>query len=286
MYAHLNYIKAGNHRKQGQRSARGRRRPAKQQALETLVYNGCRPGKDQEELQREYFGHGGKLTPEQAMQMIREASSNTLFWRLILNPDPALEDPNRDLDLKDLTLEMVRWLERRIGREGQIPFVAAEHDDHTDLRHVHALLLIERRGFERLITKEIIEEFRLEAARRALERQGMHGPEILALLQNQAGQEQRRAPEPHPDQGGGTTTDAALPAARPTRPIVLAADHHRPEGREPVAATELVSPPCPSCGQGTLRRLPQSRVWQCTNCGLMMKNGQVLKKGRELEWSL
>jgi hypothetical protein len=269
MYSHFNYIRRG-------------RRPAKQQALATLIYNGCRPGKDREELQREYFGHGGTLTPEQAIRMIAEASPNTLFWRLILNPDPLIEDPDRDLNLQELTTEMVQWLERRIGRVGQIPFVAAEHDDHTRLRHIHALLLIERHGRERLITREVIEEFHKEAERRALARQGAQSQQALSLLQGGAERGEQHEP------GGGQQEGGDAPGApvRPQRHILLAAT---PQGRTgPLLTTELASTstPCPSCGQGPLVRRPNSRVLECSVCGLLMRDGQTLRKGREMEWNL
>jgi hypothetical protein len=118
MFTRLNYIRRG---------------PAmKQKAREHLGYIGSRPGKNRQKMERILFGHGGTVTPEQVEAMINVARKNTYFWRLTLNPDPALENPEKDLDLWDLTREMVMWLERRLGTDGvprDIPFIAAEHND-------------------------------------------------------------------------------------------------------------------------------------------------------------
>jgi hypothetical protein len=124
----------------------------RKQAITHLGYIGERPGKDKAEIVRRLFGKGGPYTKEQVAEMIREAPDNTLFWRLKLNPDPILENPEKILNLEELTRDAASWLERRLGKDGNprnIPFIAAIHDDHTQLAHVHALLLIERNGREK-----------------------------------------------------------------------------------------------------------------------------------------
>jgi hypothetical protein len=127
---------------------------AKAQAKETLGYNGTRPGKDEEEIDRTLFGHGGEYTSEQALQMIDEAPPNTYFWRIIVSPDPNSENKDKNLDLWLLTTQLVAWLEGRLNRE--IPFIGAEHDDHTNIPHIHAIALIQRRGREMLVDRETI----------------------------------------------------------------------------------------------------------------------------------
>src|SRR3954464_3260602 len=144
-------------------------KPVKTQAREALGYNEKRPGKDQEKIERNLFGHGGQLTGEQALKMIDEASRNTYFWRLILSPDPNGENKDKQANLWKLTKQLVEWLEAKLQRE--IPFVAVEHNDHTNIAHVHAILLIERHGREMLITKEMIDHMREMAAGQALAQQ-------------------------------------------------------------------------------------------------------------------
>jgi hypothetical protein len=98
------------------------------------------------------------LTPEQADAMIDTAPGNTYFWKLIISPDPKSENKDKNLDLRQLTGECIQWLEARLNRE--IPFIGAEHDDHTGIPHIHAIALIERRGREMLIDRDTINAMR------------------------------------------------------------------------------------------------------------------------------
>src|SRR3954470_17325191 len=136
-------------------------------AKATLGYIGHRVGKEKEKMDRTLFGHGGALTDEQVERMIDEAPDNTYFFRLILSPDPNGENQERNLDLRKLTKDIVEFLEQRLGREN-LPFIGAEHNDHTDIPHVHALILIQRMGKEMLIDKETINAVRNLATERAL----------------------------------------------------------------------------------------------------------------------
>src|SRR3954451_6844367 len=136
-------------------------------AKETIGYIAHRVGKEQEKMERTLFGHGGALTDEQVERMIDEAPNNTYFFRLILSPDPNGENQERNLDLWKLTKDIVEFLEQRLGREN-LPFIGAEHNDHTDIHHVHALILIQRMGNEMLIDNETINAVRNLATERAL----------------------------------------------------------------------------------------------------------------------
>ena len=156
MYIGLNYIP---HNKQ-----------AKSKAKATLGYNETRVGKDGEEIERQLFGKSGPLTKEQAERQIKTAPPNTYFWRMKLSPDPNGENVEKTLDLWELTRDAVRWLEERLDRRGEIGLIGAEHDDHTEIAHVHAILLIKRRGREKILTKDDINEFREAVAQMALEK--------------------------------------------------------------------------------------------------------------------
>src|SRR4051812_29543157 len=114
--------------------------------------------------------------------MISQAPENTLFWRLKLSPDPngEEEDKDKNLDLWKLTTASVQWLEKRLG-DREIPFIGVEHDDHTDIRHVHALLLIQRQGREMLITPEMLDEFQKAATRIAAQQHQNRGQAVTAV---------------------------------------------------------------------------------------------------------
>jgi hypothetical protein len=154
-------------------------------AKATLGYIAHRVGKEKEKMERTLFGHGGPLTDEQVERMINEAPDNTYFFRLILSPDPSGENQERNLDLWKLTKDIVEFLEQRLGREN-IPFIGAEHNDHTDIPHVHALILIQRMGKEMLIDKETINAVRNLAMKRALgQKQDRQNVQELAPVQRQ-----------------------------------------------------------------------------------------------------
>lgn len=60
-----------------------------------------------------------------------------VYFRIVISPDPEKEDTSQDLYLWQITEETMLTLEERL--KIQVPFVAAEHDDHTGNRHVHLL---------------------------------------------------------------------------------------------------------------------------------------------------
>jgi hypothetical protein len=110
--------------------------------------------------QEPLFGNTGPLAKDQAEWLIEHASKNTYFFRWILSLDLNEENGEKDLDLWQLARDGVAWLEERLKRPGEIHLIGAEHNDHTGIPHIHAILLIERRGRELILTKKDIEDFR------------------------------------------------------------------------------------------------------------------------------
>ena len=72
--------------------------------------------------------------------MIDEAGQGSLFYRLVISPDPRTEDAERDLHLREIIEKTMLYLEDRFQKE--VPFVAAEHDDHSPNRHTHILAVL------------------------------------------------------------------------------------------------------------------------------------------------
>ena len=70
------------------------------------------------------------------------------FFHVKLNFHPTREDTRKDLNLRDITRQSIAALEERLQRT--IRFLAVEHNDHTDLRHVHAIILVKLRRGERI----------------------------------------------------------------------------------------------------------------------------------------
>jgi hypothetical protein len=107
-------------------------------AKASIGYIAFRPGRNGEKMSRQLFGHDGPLSIFQAEGIIDEAPKGTNFFRLVLSPDPKKEDR---LNMWELAKQTILKLERRLKRE--IQFVATEHNDHTPIRHVHVIALIQ-----------------------------------------------------------------------------------------------------------------------------------------------
>jgi hypothetical protein len=72
--------------------------------------------------------------------MIDQAVKNDYFFRFVISPDPASEDSDKNLALRELTEQTIASLEERFQRPLQ--WVAVIHADHTETRHVHAIAIV------------------------------------------------------------------------------------------------------------------------------------------------
>jgi hypothetical protein len=112
-------------------------------AKAAIHYMQHRPGQDGVKITRELSDHNGIMERSQAYRMIDEAEKGTVFFRIVISPDPAKEDTERDLRLAEITAQTMLHLEERLKME--VPYVAAEHDDHAPHRHVHVLAVVNGR---------------------------------------------------------------------------------------------------------------------------------------------
>jgi hypothetical protein len=106
-------------------------------AKASVRYITHRPGKDGRVTSRPLYGIDGEVTKLDAYTMIDEAKRGAVYFRIVISPDPEKEDASKDLYLWRITEQTMLTLEERLNIH--IPFVAAEHDDHTGNRHVHLL---------------------------------------------------------------------------------------------------------------------------------------------------
>jgi hypothetical protein len=108
---------------------------------EHLRYIVHRRGKDGETMTRELFDAFDHTDKDHAYQLI-DATKHPLFFKIILNFDANKEDKFKDLDVQHITRKTLREMQRLIGRD-DLPFVATIHDDHTPLRHIHAIAMVQ-----------------------------------------------------------------------------------------------------------------------------------------------
>jgi hypothetical protein len=109
----------------------------------TIRYIQHRPGKDHERLIRTLFGSDGPMQRLEAYQFIDEAPKGTVFFRIVVSPDPENEDHQRDLDMRAIAQIAMQTIEARVRTP--VIWAAAVHDDHTDKRHIHALAAVQGR---------------------------------------------------------------------------------------------------------------------------------------------
>jgi hypothetical protein len=130
-------------------------------ALRYIVH---RPGREGERLTRTLFSGEKTLSKADAYRLIDETRGKTYF-HLKINFHPTWEDTRKDLDLRTITSQTIATLKERFNRP--IQYFAVEHNDHTELRHIHAIVLIKLGRGER-IGRQDWQACREEASAQAL----------------------------------------------------------------------------------------------------------------------
>ena len=109
-------------------------------AKASVRYITHRPGKDGAKASRPIYGIDGEVTKTDAYLMIDQSGRGASFFRIVISPDPDKEDTSKDLYLAQITEQTILTLEDRL--DAHVPFIAVEHNDHTDHRHVHVLACV------------------------------------------------------------------------------------------------------------------------------------------------
>jgi hypothetical protein len=111
----------------------------------TIRYIEHRPGREGAKITRTLFNRDGAMSRISAYQMIDEAEKGSAFFRFVLTPDPQREDTEKDLNLWEITDKTMQSLEEKLQK--QVQYVAAEHNEHSDKRHVHVVLVVKDKLF-------------------------------------------------------------------------------------------------------------------------------------------
>jgi len=112
-------------------------------AKASVRYIDNRPGKDGTKCQRTLFTADGRVERVEVYDMIDQANKNSYFFRLVISPDPEREDSDKNLALREITERTIQSLEDRFQKPLQ--WAAAIHADHTENRHIHALVIVPTR---------------------------------------------------------------------------------------------------------------------------------------------
>ena len=112
-------------------------------AKANIRYIQNRRGKEGAKITRTLFGSDGLMGRLEAYRMIDEAEQGSRFFRVIINFDAKAEDTERDLQLEAVLQNVIHGLEENLKR--YVSYVGVVHDDHTPLRHIHALVIAKER---------------------------------------------------------------------------------------------------------------------------------------------
>lgn len=111
-------------------------------AKENIKYFENRPGKEGVRRPRTLFGAHGHMTRQQGYDMVNDAPYGSTFFRVKISPDPEKEDTHDDLFMREI-VKATLDIEERIGTP--LAWIAAIHDDHTNIRHMHVLAVTKAR---------------------------------------------------------------------------------------------------------------------------------------------
>jgi hypothetical protein len=109
-------------------------------AKAAIRYIEHRPGREGEKVRRELYGADGSMERGDAYQMIDAAEKGTVFFRIVISPDPQTEDMYQDLSLAEITSQTMLHLAEQLTKD--VSYVAVEHHDHAPHRHVHVLACV------------------------------------------------------------------------------------------------------------------------------------------------
>jgi len=114
-----------------------------QGAKASIRYYQNRKDKEQTKTTRQLFGNDGAMERREAYRMIDEAQRGSKFYRFVISPDPVKEDTEKDLHLRDITEKTIQSLQEQFTVP--ILWVAAEHTNQTENRHVHVVAILPER---------------------------------------------------------------------------------------------------------------------------------------------
>lgn len=112
----------------------------KKAAKASVRYITHRPGENGKRTTREIYGLDGVLAKNDAYRMIDTARKGSVYFRIVISPDPAEEDKPRDLHLRQIAEATMLGMEKRLKKE--VPFIAVDHTDHTANRHIHVIACV------------------------------------------------------------------------------------------------------------------------------------------------
>jgi hypothetical protein len=232
-------------------TSRTRRAALAKKSIRYIVH---RRSREQSTITRTLYDQYGITDKDAAYSRIDRTGEWGTCFRTVISPDPAVEDSNRDLDLRLLTEATMQALRLRL-KDKAFAYFAAIHTDHTNNRHIHVLLLLK---------KHRLSKADLKALRNAATANAQKQRHILDKSQEQS--HGLEAPQPTPQ----------------AQIIFRSQSRSQQAGLEPASdwsgGAPQQNPTCSSCGfTQEMQRLTKT-LFHCTSCGRI-----VAARGLRLE---
>jgi hypothetical protein len=272
---------------------------AKANAKGSVRYIQHRRGKDGEKITRPLYGPDGLMERSDAYRMIDDASQKAFIYRFVISPDPATEDNNHDLDMRDIAEQTMAALEERFGVP--LNWIGATHSDHAPHLHAHLIAIAPHKLYV-----NDLQLLRQKATQACLEQR---------LFIDHSLYRERERPYPVPSFDIDTSASWLDPLSDLPEPRHVENHEDLPVSRQTIRypsgnwgryekrasyqrlPTGGSSPPdrrqytctCPRC-QAVHVHQTRDPVHRCDPCGLVLHRQQQLRlnhgKGRELGWNL
>jgi hypothetical protein len=136
-------------------------------AKHSIRYIVHRRSREQPTITRMLYDQHGITDKHHSYNRIDRRGEWCTCFRTVISPDPLVEDANRDLDLRALTEATMQQLRLRL-KDRAFQYSAAIHTDHSNNRHIHVLLLLNKHR----LSKADLQALRTAATENAREQRG------------------------------------------------------------------------------------------------------------------
>jgi hypothetical protein len=226
-------------------TSRTRRADLAKKSIRYIVH---RRSREQPTIARTLYDPAGITDKDAAYSQIDRTGAWGTCFRTVISPDPALEDSNRDLDLRLLTEATMQALRLRL-KDKAFAYFAAIHTDHSNNRHIHVLLLLK---------KHRLSKADLKALKGAATENAREQRRLLDKTQEQTQRVEERLRTPRAEIIFRSQTARPLRGAERTNEWDGSPPHHNPI--------------CSACGPTqAMQRLSKTR-FHCTSCGRIVED--------------
>jgi predicted RNA-binding Zn-ribbon protein involved in translation (DUF1610 family) len=206
--------------------------------------------------------------------VIDQTRGRAYFYRIVISPERAIGET---ADLKKVTRQTMRELQKILRSKRIVPFVAVAHTDHSQTPHVHALAVL----------RTYLTEEKLAKLREACEGVVLTGQEVRQNLKAPAYQARNGAAKARSTRLFRARSLGWQPRSMPvSQDIFIAKEATRARGGGGLPAANNPARKlfiCPGCNQSSKLKKTDN-YFECKRCGMEIgrkKNLHIFAQRRE-----